>query len=166
MKLSQIWTFLFENCLKSPRKKSFFLLILPYKTWWKLRFPMVLRPLVKGPGPGRFRWFFTFLKKNRVFGYSWSTLLWQRCYYLHWSRDALSPVCGIFAEGLPPSTCHVSHATCQLLDGWMVCYPHVYPINTLSILYHICSSQFSLCSSVSVYWNVQGMVESDMAKDW
>ena len=30
------------------------------------------------------------------FWYSWSTLLWYRCYYPHRSRDALSPVCGIF----------------------------------------------------------------------
>ena len=29
-------------------KKSFFLLILPYKTLWKLRFPMDQRPLVEG----------------------------------------------------------------------------------------------------------------------
>ena len=37
----QIWAFLFENCLKSPRKKSLlFLLILPYKPWWKPCFPM------------------------------------------------------------------------------------------------------------------------------
>ena len=35
-------------------------------------------------------------KKKRVFGYSWSTLLWYRCYYPHRSRDAMSPVCGIF----------------------------------------------------------------------
>ena len=26
----------------------------------------------------------------------WSTLLWHPCYYPHRSRDALSPVCGIF----------------------------------------------------------------------
>ena len=26
----------------------------------------------------------------------WSILLWHRCYYPHQSRDALSPVCGIF----------------------------------------------------------------------
>ena len=57
-KWSQIWTFLFGNCLKSPRKKKFFLLlILP-----------------------------------------WSTLLWHRCYYPHWSRDALCPVCRIFRD--------------------------------------------------------------------
>ena len=38
---SHIWAFLFESCLQSPRKqKLFFLLILPYKTWWKPRFPM------------------------------------------------------------------------------------------------------------------------------
>ena len=28
----------------------------------------------------------------------WSTLLWHRCYYPHRSRDALSPVCGIFSS--------------------------------------------------------------------
>ena len=28
----------------------------------------------------------------------WSTLLWYRCYYAHRSRDALSPVCGIFSD--------------------------------------------------------------------
>ena len=39
--------------------------------------------------------FFVF-QKIWVFGYSWSTLLWYRCYYPHRSRDALSPVCGIF----------------------------------------------------------------------
>ena len=55
-KWSQIGTFLFGSGLKSPpKKKCFFLLILP-----------------------------------------WSTLLWHRCYYPHRSRDALSPVCGIF----------------------------------------------------------------------
>ena len=32
------------------------------------------------------------------FGYSWSTLLWNRCYYPQRSRDALSPVCGIFSS--------------------------------------------------------------------
>ena len=35
-----------------------------------------------------------------VFGYSWSTLLWHRCYYPHRSRDALSPVCRIFLHVL------------------------------------------------------------------
>ena len=30
------------------------------------------------------------------FWYSWSTLLWYRCYYPHRSRDALSAVCKIF----------------------------------------------------------------------
>ena len=73
-KRSNIWTFLFGSGLKPPRKKSFFLLIFPYKTWWKPRFPMDY-------------W---------VFGYFWTTLLWHRCYYPHRSRDALSPVCGIF----------------------------------------------------------------------
>ena len=39
---------------------------------------------------------FSVFQKNWFFGYSWSTLLWYRCYYPHQSRDALSPVCGIF----------------------------------------------------------------------
>ena len=50
----------------------------------------------------RLFWVFAFLvifsvfQKKMVFGYSWSTLLWHRCYYPHRSRDTLSPVCGIF----------------------------------------------------------------------
>ena len=36
-----------------------------------------------------------------VLGYSWSTLLWHRCYYPHRLRDALSPVCGIFSFAVP-----------------------------------------------------------------
>ena len=43
-----------------------------------------------------FRIIFSVFQKNWVSGYSWSTLLWYQCYYPHWSRDALSPVCGIF----------------------------------------------------------------------
>ena len=39
---------------------------------------------------------FSVFQKIWVLGYSWSTLLWYRCYYPHRSRDALSPVCGIF----------------------------------------------------------------------
>ena len=39
---------------------------------------------------------FSVFQKNVVLVYSWSTLLWYRCYYPHRSRDALSPVCGIF----------------------------------------------------------------------
>ena len=43
-----------------------------------------------------FGWFFPFFQKIWAFGYSWSTLLWYWCYYLHRSRDDLSPICGIF----------------------------------------------------------------------
>ena len=43
---------------------------------------------------------FSVFLKIWVFGYSWSTLLWYRCYYPHRSRDALSPVCGIFSAYL------------------------------------------------------------------
>ena len=72
----------------------------------KPRFPMDLRPLFKGriANFGIFLDIFEFLcwmifsvfQKNRVLGYSWSTPLWHRCYYPHRSRDAFSPVCGIF----------------------------------------------------------------------
>ena len=41
---------------------------------------------------------FSVFQKNLVLGYSWSTLLWHRCYYPHRSRDALSPVCKIFSK--------------------------------------------------------------------
>ena len=33
-----------------------------------------------------------------VFVYSWSTLLWYRCYYPHRSKDSMSPVHGIFFD--------------------------------------------------------------------
>ena len=39
---------------------------------------------------------FSVFQKNRVLGYSWSTLLWHWRYYLHWSRDTLSPVLGAY----------------------------------------------------------------------
>ena len=41
---------------------------------------------------------FSVFQKNWVFGYSWSTLLWYRCYYPHRSRELVSPVCGIFCH--------------------------------------------------------------------
>ena len=48
------------------------------------------------------------------FGYSWSTLLWYRCFYPHRSIDALSPVCGIFSFllkfGSPFNFCLLSGA--------------------------------------------------------
>ena len=39
---------------------------------------------------------FSVFQKNWVLGYSWSTLLWYQCYYLHRSRYSMSRVCGIF----------------------------------------------------------------------
>ena len=78
---------------------------------WKPRFLMDLRPLVKGRIANfgifldvfeilRFLMIFLVFQKIMVFGYSWSTLLGYRCYYPHRSRDALSPVCGIFPSFL------------------------------------------------------------------
>ena len=84
-KWTDIWTFLFGSGLKLPRKKKvFFLLILPYKTWWKPHFQMDKRPLVEGPIANfgisldvfeflRFGRFFSVFQKNWVFWYFWST---------------------------------------------------------------------------------------------
>ena len=44
---------------------------------------------------------FSFFQIFLVFRFS--TLLWYRCYYPHQSRDALSPVCGIFFKELTKS---------------------------------------------------------------
>ena len=54
---------------------------------------------------------FSVFQKIWVFGYSWSTLLWYRCYYPHRSRDALSPVCGIFQESFSTlgEVTHIQH---------------------------------------------------------
>ena len=84
-------------CLKNvknrhAKKSFFFLLILPYKTFWKPRFPMDLRPLVEGRIANfgisldvfeflcfgwffflHFGWFFSVFQKKLVIGYSWST---------------------------------------------------------------------------------------------
>ena len=99
-KWSQIWQFLFGSGLKSPADfalQNMMETTLPdgletsgrrvYRLYWHI---------------SRHFWVFAFwmifslFQKNLVFGYSWSTLLWYRCYYTHRSRDALSPVCGIF----------------------------------------------------------------------
>ena len=81
-KWSNIWSFLFGSGLKLPRKKKFFLLILP-----------------------------------------WYTLLWRRCYYPHRSRDALSPVCGIFLCK-KKKKCNFYFLTCDMwqvtCDRWQV----------------------------------------------
>ena len=45
---------------------------------------------------------FSVFQKNWVLGYFWSTLMWYRCYYPHWSRDALSPVRVIFFTRIWP----------------------------------------------------------------
>ena len=69
---SQIWTFLFGSGLKSPNIKK--CLILPYKTWWKPRFPMGYRPLFEGRIANFgiflevFVDFFSFSKKIRFLG--------------------------------------------------------------------------------------------------
>ena len=117
-KWSQIWTFLFENCLKSPRKKKFFSL-----TFFTFEVPFngLFAPTSQSRMSNIFRDSESLGKSNGkkwsniwtvLFGSGlklphkkkfflllilpWSTLLWHWCYYPHRSRDALSPVCGIF----------------------------------------------------------------------
>ena len=107
-KCSQILTFLFASGLKSPRKKSLFFCGFCrtkhvenhpsrwMRDLWTKGIPLILAYLKTFLSFLRFGWFFPFFNKNWVLGYSWSTLLWHWCYYPHRSRDALSPVCGIF----------------------------------------------------------------------
>ena len=111
-KWSHIQTFLFGSGLKSPRKKKFFFADFAglfqwggYITTWG----------------GYIEIWGGYIGMMRVLGYSWSTLLWHRCYYPHRSRDALSPVCGIFF--LQTGEAH----------QWRVCYQRGLPclVNTL-----------------------------------
>ena len=120
-KWSQIWTFLFLNCLKSPRKKKFFFYtffgLLRFSIFFNGHFAPTSRSRMSnifrdteslGKSNGK-KWsnIWTFLfgsgqkspRKKKFFFLlilPWFTLLWHRCYYPHRSRDALSPVCGIF----------------------------------------------------------------------
>ena len=124
---------------------------MPYKTWWKPGFPMDSRPLVKefianfGIFPDvfeflRFTWCFSVFQKIWVFGYSWSTLLWYQCYCLPRSRDALSPVCGIFIIAL-----HCGH-TCRH-------YPSDLELSILldALYYNVVSNkQWSVISSPTI----------------
>ena len=60
----------------------------------------------------------------------WSTLLWHRCYNPHRSRDALSPVCGIFSFNLYLS----SKWICYELKPLKQCY--------LFVQLCVCSSEW------------------------
>ena len=118
-KWSQIWTFLFENCLKSPRNffsfffLTFFTFDVPFNGLFALtsrnRMFNIFRDFESSRKSNGKKWsnIWTFLfgsglklpRKNKCFFLlilPWSTLLWHWCYYPHRSRDALSPVCGIF----------------------------------------------------------------------
>ena len=114
---SNIWIFFYGSGLKLPRKKILFCVLVEFfrfskKSGFEVFF--VQQNIVETTLPDGRRaypyfwhisrrfWVFAFwmifsvFQNNRVLGYSWSTLLWHRCYYPHRSRDALSPVCGIF----------------------------------------------------------------------
>ena len=84
-KWSQIWTFLlFENCLKLLRKKKFFSSLFSVFFGFRSFLTVFLPPLPEVGYP-------IFLEIQNP---------WHWCYYLHRSRDALSPLCGIFLHYL------------------------------------------------------------------
>ena len=102
---------------------------------------------------------FSVFQKNWVFGYSWSTLLWYRCYYPHLSRDALSPVCGIFLlctvncilytmyRVLSTVYCQLSIIYCL----WSTVYCVLCTVySQLCIVYCLWSTVYSLL--IAVYW--------------
>ena len=119
-KWSQIWTLLLMKSEKWPRQKSFYRFFFHLFTQFKLLFPPL--PKVQCPNFLDFqtRWgkemkrsglrFENFCykgckiaaptpKKNLSFSVNFALIagfFWYRCYYPHSSRDALSPVCGIF----------------------------------------------------------------------
>ena len=131
-KWSQIWTFLFENCLKSPQKKKFFFFTFFGLLWFSVFFNGLFAPTSRGRMSNIFKdseflgksngkkwsniWTFLFgsglklPRKKKVFFLlilPWSTLLWHLCYYPHRSRDALSSVCGIFVKYIQTSRLRV-----------------------------------------------------------
>ena len=114
---------------------------------------------------------FSVFQKNRVFGYSGSTLLWHWCYYPHRSRDALSPVCGIFAiafaVGWRPWPCGhpVATSLTDLSSCWSDKNRHVWKtcnwsrvvdcLKTVSWLFHDCLMTVSWLSNdciMTVSW--------------
>ena len=110
-KRCQVWTFLFGNGLKSPRNFFLFFFFADFalQNIVETMLPDGLETSVEGHIANFgisldvfeflcFGWFFFVFQNIWVFVYSWSTLLWYRCYYPHRSRDALSPVCGIFSQ--------------------------------------------------------------------
>ena len=84
-KWSQIWTFLFESCLKSPRKKSFFFLAdFAWQNMVETKLPNGLetsgwRAYCLFWHISRHFWIFSLwmifsvFQKKWIFGYSWST---------------------------------------------------------------------------------------------
>ena len=123
-KWSQIWTFLFENCLELPRKKKFFSSLFSVFFGFRSFLTVFLPPLLEVGCPifceirnpwgkviersgltfEHFVWKGSKIAAQKKLSFllslPWSTLLWHRCYYPHRSRDALSPVCGIFLPRL------------------------------------------------------------------
>ena len=108
-KWSQNWTFLLGSGLKLPRKKSYFFCWFCLtkhggnhaSRWirdlWSKDLWIILPYLSTFLSFSVLDYFFLFIYFFfLVFVYSCSTLLWYWCYHLHWSRDLMSPICGIF----------------------------------------------------------------------
>ena len=87
----------------------------------------------------------------------WSTILWHWCYYPHRSRDALSPVCGIFFFAFLESLGKFRNCHGALLKNWIYIWQK---FNVLCLVGQICPSlaRIGLRSKVSKgYLKVQGI---------
>ena len=81
----------------------------------------------------------------------WSTLLWHRCYYPHLSKDALSPVCGIFL--------------CVLILGrdireFIAFPPQTYLTPDQTTLHNVLVSKI-ICGTMSGYTELPGLPATD-----
>ena len=105
-------------------------------------------------------------RKKKVFFVCWFCLgppsygLWHRCYYPHRSRDALSPVCGIFKECKPllPSPRGPGHSVSgctEATEDW----PHHHHtrdqvVTNILIICHISSEILEKCNNQISKWYV------------
>ena len=133
-KWSNIWTFLFGNGLKSPRKKKFFCCwFCGLYLYITASCCYITASLKQGTASYPYnRLNFNITADMRVItalshskscvGYkrliTIYPLLWHRCYYPHRFRDALSPVCGFFFNLIPNSKAQIYQRVKVYSDIW------------------------------------------------
>ena len=96
---------------------------------------------------------FSVFQKNWVFGYSWSILLWYRCYYPHRLRDALSPVCGIFCSE------HTLFCWRKLFGAIKDPLCHDYVCKIINVFVKMKWMRFKLCQ-FDLYWVLGWMLHA------